>query len=338
MRILYHIPFLETPGAEHWIYMGWRDAFCDLGHEFFEFTAEHNLQSRLREVRPDIFITAINLLDPLKDPVVLQKARKLGVKVFLSVFWPLGKQHEEWKKILEKENIADIYFGEREPESMREFENMDKSYHCIPNAANKLLHFPGESVLKYQYDIVYLGARLPKKEWFFKRVLLPLKNKYRVGIFGPYWTKRDLILAAAHKLCRMARSSLVASFLNRFRVTISPEDERLLYASSKICVNFHERESDGSQPHYILNQRTFKIPACGGFEICDFVPALRKYFAEDEVIMAQDEKDWIKKIEYYLTHKEERRRIQEKGTQRALLEHTYHNRVKQVIDLYQSIE
>jgi len=135
-------------------------------------------------------------------------------------------------------------------------------------------------------------------------------------------------------MCRNVKFRLGSDFLNRFRITIPEEEERLLYSSAKICLNAHERETDLSQPHYILNQRTFKIPACGGFEICDWVPALRKYFVEDELVMAQDPSDWFKKIEYYLSHEDERKRIQKKGTERALREHTYHNRVQQIIDLY----
>src|SRR5207248_8747832 len=60
---------------------------------------------------------------------------------------------------------------------------------------------------------------------------------------------------------------------------------RLYYSSAKICLNFHEREPDGSQPHYIVNQRTFKIPACGGFQMCDEVPAIRKYFSDSEIVL-----------------------------------------------------
>ena len=112
----------------------------------------------------------------------------------------------------------------------------------------------------------------------------------------------------------------------------------MLYSSSKICLNFHEREKDGSQPHLILTQRTFVIPACGGFEICDYVPPLRKYFSEEEMVMAtMDKEDWFKKIEYYMNNEKERNTIRQKGTKRALSDHTYHNRVKTVIDIYTEV-
>jgi spore maturation protein CgeB len=77
-----------------------------------------------------------------------------------------------------------------------------------------------------------------------------------------------------------------------------------------------------------VNQRTFKIPACGGFQLCDHVPAIRKYFREDEVILASlDRAEWRDKIEHFLHREAERKEIQERGTQRALHEHMSSNRV-----------
>lgn len=335
MKILYHIPFTNTIGADHWIYKGWKNAFLDLGHEFFELTANDEVLKKIQEVKPDIFFTAINLWNFPKDKEIFLKARSLGVKFFLSVYLPMGAEPLE---LIRKEDIADIYFGEREPESMVEFEvSTGKKYHLIPNAADKILHFPVKPIDKYSYDIVFLGTRLPKKEWFFQKILIPLTKKYKVGIFGPQWTWGDNFLRATQKTLRCLKFRYLNDIINRFRISVPEEEERLLYSSAKICLNAHERELDLSQPHYILNQRTFKIPACGGFEICDWVPALRKYFAEDEVIMAKDLEDWFYKIEYYLTHEEERKKIQKKGTERALRDHTYHNRVQLIMALYHSI-
>lgn len=337
MKILYHIPYPNATGADRWIYEGWRDALKDLGHEFFELTAHDNLEGKIKEVKPDIFWTAYNLMDVVKQKEKLKWVRAQGVNIFMRMSWPRTKEEVE---VIRNEDIVDIYFDEREPESMKEFEELtNRKYHTVTNAANKFAHYPTMPVEKYQYDIVYLGAKLPSKKWFFDSVLLPLTKKYKVGIFGPYWTLKDNLLRASTKLCRDIKFKQGVVFLNNLRIVIPPEEENQLYSSAKICLNFHEREKDGSQPHYILNQRTFKIPACGGFEICDYVPALRRYFDEKEVVMADiDKEDWFEKIDYYLTHEDERKKIQKKGTERALRDHTYHNRVNQIERIYRSLE
>jgi spore maturation protein CgeB len=328
MRVLYYIPHTITVGADHWIYRGWKCAFEDLGHRFYELTAMDDWDEKLLSVRPDLLFIP-NFINLPKRRETLRRARMDGVRVFLVVDWPM---REEEVRVIKEENIADVYFGEREPESMVGFESATGRQYClIPNAANRLVHYPTAASPKYDYDLVYLGAYLPKKKKMIEEILYPLRKKYRVGIFGSCWTLKDNVLRAWQKVCRKAGLMKIANWINVLRVSVPENEENLLYSSARISVNFHEREADGSQPHYILNQRTFHIPACGGFEICDDVPALKKYFREDEVVIGKDPDDWFEKVEYYLKHEKERKAIQHKGTARALKDHMYHNRVETVI-------
>jgi spore maturation protein CgeB len=284
-------------------------------------------------------MTAVNLIDFPKDVPTLKEMRKNGTRVALWVHWPLVTHLLEKLKAAEpyllSDDIADVYFGEREREGMGDFEQQTgKRYHVIPNAANSILHFPVTPVGRFAFDIVFLGAKLPLKAWLFDNVFPPLRKRYKVGIFGPYWTLKDNALRTAAKLSSCVGFEYGTKLFNDLRITIPDDQEGQLYSSAKICLNFHERELDGSQPHYIVNQRTFKIPACGGFEICDHVPAIRTYFTEDELVMARIDKDeWLDKIEYFLVHEEERRAIQREGTERALRDHTYHNRAGQLLRL-----
>jgi len=336
LKILYHIPNPRGLGADRWIYEGWRDAFAGLGHDVFELVNGDDIAEKTGRLQPDIFWTAYNLIDIPRDKDLLMSMRSRGIKVMMRMDWPRKPQEVE---VIRNEEIVDLYFDEREPESMTEFERQTgRKYYTVTNAANSAFHFPARPVAKYQYDLVYLGAKLPKKKWFFDNVLIPLSGKYKVGIFGPYWTVKDNVLCAAQKLCLKSGLRPIADVINKFRIVIPPEEENQLYSSAKICLNYHEREEDGSQPHYIVNQRTFKIAACGGFQICDHVPALRKYFDDDEVVMVKDKDDWFRKIDYYLSHEEERRRIQKKGSERALKEHTYNNRVEQVLGLLAGLQ
>ncbi len=334
MRVLYYLPYPNGLGADYWIYHGWKYAFEDMGHNFEIATLKDDLKRRVEEFRPDIFLVA-NLDNILfTDSENMLWMRKKGVKVFLIVYWPLRPREVE---ILKNKDVADVYYGEREPESMQDFTRVTgRQYYLIPQAANKRWHFPAETSKECEYDILYIGAKLPKKRRLFEEVLLPLRKKYRVGIFGPYWTFSDNVMRVCQKICRKTGFRSGADIINRirFKRIIPPVDiQRKLFASSKISFNFHEREPDGSQPHNILTQRTFVVPACGGFEICDYVPALRKYFTEDEMVMAKDKNDWYEKIDYYLRNDKKRRQIQIKGTQRALTEHTYHNRVARLFDV-----
>jgi len=336
VKVFYHIPHPDGLGADRWICDAWREGFQRLGHKFVEVSSLRSLADTSAVQTPTLFFTAINLLDSESWVPALHRLRKAGTRVLLWVHWPLVPSVERrLADILKDDDIADVYFGERESEQMAQFEaETGKKYHVVANAANPALHFPAKPLAKYQYDVVYLGANLRHKRWFAENVLRPLKARYRVGLFGPRWTARDHVLRAISKVSRLVGLRGVAKCVDRHRITIPPDEENLLYSSAKISLNFHEREPDGSQPHYIVNQRTFKIPACGGFQICDYVPAIRKYFADDEVVLASlDARDWHDKIEYYLAHDDERRHIQAKGTKRALLEHLSTSRVRQVLSL-----
>jgi len=336
VRVLYHIPYPDGLGADRWICEGWREGFRALGHEFDLLTAGHPLSERAGTARPDVFFTAINLIDLERERTTLRMMRDRGTKVLLWVHWPLEARIDPRRaEVLKRDDVADVYFGEREPEQMVPFqEETGKRYLVIPNAANPALHFPVAPVPRYRYDIVYLGANLRKKRWFAERILRPLGRKYRVGVFGPGWSIRDQALRAGARACRMGGAFPIARAIDRARITVPPEAERALYSSATVALNFHEREDDGSQPHYIVNQRTFKIPACGGFQICDEVPAIRKYFADDEVVLVPlDPAEWMARIEYFLSHEREREAISTRGAERARREHLSTHRVKSVLAL-----
>jgi spore maturation protein CgeB len=336
MRILYHIPYPDGLGADRWICEGWREGFRALGHDFHLLTAEGRLADWTGDRRPDLFFTAVNLIDLDRERDTLAALRARGTRVLLWVHWPLEPRIDPRRaEIIRREDVADLYFGEREPEQMARFEReTGKRYHVIPHAANPALHFPVDPVAKYRFDVVYLGANLRKKRWFARHVLRPLARTCRLAVFGPGWTARDHALRAASRLCRSVRAFQAAKAIDRARITVPPDAERALYSSAAIALNFHEREDDGSQPHYIVNQRTFKIPACGGFEICDEVPAVRKYFGEDEVVMARlDPEDWIGKVRHFLAHPEERERIRARGAERARRDHLSTHRVAALLAL-----
>jgi hypothetical protein len=75
MKILYHIRFPEVNAAERWIFEAWRDGFTVLGHQVELLTAEQDLDARLRECVPDLFMTDISALDLRRDLSAIASAR-----------------------------------------------------------------------------------------------------------------------------------------------------------------------------------------------------------------------------------------------------------------------
>jgi spore maturation protein CgeB len=328
---LFNCPYLSAPGAIRWIVASWGEGFKRSGYAFHTCDDARLLEFKCRELKPTILYCDI-VSTPIEDEAcrdLLREMRQRGTKVCINVYWPMSDQPAARVDALARYNIADLYCGEREPDSMSGFEaRTGKRYVTMPQSANPRFHHPVPFNPKFAYDVAFVGAKLPQKRWFNENILGALSKRYRVGLFGPGWTLRDNTLRAISKGARIINYRPLARLCDSARFSISDEDEVSLYSSSKIALNFHEREPDNSQPHHIVNQRTFKIAACGGFQIADPVAALPKYFANDEIVTAEfDAQDWLTKVDYFLTHEAERKAIQERATARALSSHMAQNRV-----------
>ena len=332
MKILFQINYLGGLGADRWIFGGYEEAFKRLGHEFTYFSYDSDFQAEITKAAPDIlFLFYAGIFDK-NNWQFLRDLRKKGVTVFIFVDNFFNSTQEKLEAYRDGD-LADVYWGENEESCMQEFvQQTGHPYVTVPLASNPKYHFPTAPVKKYECDIVFLGAMMPYKRAAFEKLLIPLKKKYNVKIFGPNWTMGDNTLRLLGLAARKVKLQGLNQWIQKFRISIPPEEENQLYSSAKICLNIHERGPE-QKNHVFLNERGFKIPACGGFEICDQNGALRKYFTEDEVVMSKDDDDWFVKIDYYLTHEEERLRIKEAGSKRALRDHTYNQRIAQFLQL-----
>ena len=82
-----------------------------------------------------------------------------------------------------------------------------------------------------------------------------------------------------------------------------------------------------------LNMRHFEITAAGGFMLCSDRGELSDCFEiGKECATFSDEDDLLVKIDYFLTHPEERMAIARAGQQRTLTDHLYVNRLATVLD------
>lgn len=349
MIIAYHIPHPNSLNAYRTIYNGFKNAFIDLGHEFYTFTADDDLENFLEKNKPDIFLTSTHFYyKKFLDFDILKKYRDRGMKVFVKVdFWssPINKGRINEAKSLKDDTetvqlikngiYGDIFYHvvEQGDKRMLGFEEeTGYKYYTIPLAADRIL-LKGIFEEKFKSDISYIGTYLPQKKDIFNNYLFPLRGKYNVKIYGQDWTFLNKSMGFIQKIGQYFNIPVIRS-LRKSKLKL--EDEGMIYKSSIVSVNIHEnyqREFGGD-----CNERTFKIPLCDGFEITDDVACIRKYFkVGEEIIIAKDKKDWFDKIDYYLKNPEKRLEIINRGQSRVLKDHTYHNRVEQIINIYNSI-
>lgn len=340
MKILYTVSNPYGLGADRWIWEGYRDAFLAEGHEFFTLSEFDDFKKTAQQVAPDLLLLDFCFFERFAFSVpqdFFSQLKQKGTKIFCLT--DVGVDRE----VPQEERIAlfrkylpffDVCYSNYAPEETKGFEErFGKPLHFVPHAANTKYYFPDTRDPKFSCDIAFVGSFYTQKREQYDKLLFPLLKKYRVCLYGAGWTRRDRVLRLASGVARKLKLSSLARLLSKQRIVLSPDEERKLYASSKICVNIHEYYRDGTCKGF-SNEREFKVPASGGFQITDYIPGMERYFdLEREIVAVKTPEDWFQKVDYYLTHERERKDIQERGTARVLREHTYRHRVRQLLGL-----
>ena len=100
-----------------------------------------------------------------------------------------------------------------------------------------------------------------------------------------------------------------------------------IYGRSRInlCLNNNVTGIDN------IKGRNFEIPACRGFVISGPARGLEEFFdIGEEIIVYHLPDDVTNKILYYLQHDDERKAIAQAGYNRAIREHTYQRRFRDI--------
>jgi spore maturation protein CgeB len=344
MKIAYHMPSMDSIYAYRTIYWGFRHAFEDMGHQFYTFTSDDNLENFLSKNKPNVFITSSHhYYQKYLDLQILKKYRDRGMILLTKIdFWksPFSRINEakslkddaDTIKLIRTGLLGDAFFHvvEQGDERMTGFEKgTGYGYHTIPLAADKTVMEHSFSE-EFSSEIAYIGTYLPAKKAFFEDQVFPLGKNHKLKIYGQDWTAFDRVLGMIQRGGQYFNIPFLKSIQ---KPKLELGDEAKIYSSANISINVHEdyQKKFGND----CNERTFKIPLCGGFEITDDVACIRKYFEVDkEIVIAKDKKDWFEKIEYYLAHPAEKKAITEAGRKKVLASHTYHNRSQQIIGIY----
>lgn len=178
---------------------------------------------------------------------------------------------------------------------------------CNPNY-HKRVQLSKADIDKYSCDLSTAGNLHTPRIAVFSHL-----KGYNVKIWGnpaPWW----------------AYTKNIKSFIqNKF---VANEEKSKAFFASKIVLN-------NLQPAEIfgVNVRVFEIAAAGGFQIVTWRPGLQQlYNIESEIVTFKTINELKEKIDYYLTHEDERRSIANLAHKRTQKEHTYNKRLQLLID------
>ncbi len=187
----------------------------------------------------------------------------------------------------------------------------------LPLAAQPEVHKPLElsaaEQRKFGSDVSFMGAGYANRRVAFRELI-----GHDFKLWGTEW-EGDTVLEPYVQLAG---------------ARVSSEDCVRIFNATRVNINLHssvqakELVTGGD----FINPRTFEVAACRAFQLVDRRSLMPDAFAEDELATFGDMTELQEKIEYYLTHAEEREAIAQRGQARVLREHTYAARMQSLLD------
>lgn len=150
------------------------------------------------------------------------------------------------------------------------------SIRCVPFGFNPIIYYPEEAIELYDY--FFVGTNSPLKIEETQKYLLPIVSKFNGILRGANWGETTSEL--------------------------QPHNSRFFYNRSRINLNYHLEAQKHTENE--INERTFIISACGGFQLVDNPKLISSYYSDKELAVANDEKDYYEKFIYYLNKPQER--------------------------------
>lgn len=190
--------------------------------------------------------------------------------------------------------------------------------HYLPMAADEKVFFPAplapDEEKRFGSPISFMGAGYYNRGRFFNALLSrPFK------IWGTDWDWAGPIARHVQEGGRRITSAETAKIFNGTRVN----------------VNLHSSTShEGVNPFGdFVNPRTFEIAACGAFQLVDHRSLLPELFrVGDEVVGFSGPADFLEKLDRYLADPEARAQVAARGMARVLREHTYKDRMREMVE------
>ena len=189
--------------------------------------------------------------------------------------------------------------------------------HYLPSACDPMVHGPvslsAEDKARWGSPVSFLGAGYHNRQQVFASLAhLPFK------IWGTEWP-------TCKPFDRMVQEQ---------GRRLSPTEYVKIFGSTDINLNLHSSsERDGVDPFGdFVNPRTFELAAAGAFQLVDQRALLPELFdTKNELVTFSSAAEMKDQIAYYLDKPEERKRFADAARARALKDHTYTQRIREML-------
>ncbi len=252
--------------------------------------------------------------------VSLLKIRSHDIKIFSwypdDIFYSKNSSRSFYKSI----SLYDCHFSTKSFNVKELLDFGAKKAVFLPHAVDSDCHHPVEvsAVEKEQLgaNIVFIGTYADDKRTDYLEKLC--RDGYDIKIYGNGWHKHP------KNSCLFKRGYI------KFKDAYC-EDSSKIFNASKIVLAFLRKHNRDVQ-----TGRTYEIPACGAFMLHERTDEAKMLFEEGkEAEFFESYEELKKKVDFYLSHEEERKEIAKNGYVKASIPlFSYDNRVETIIKIY----
>lgn len=222
-----------------------------------------------------------------------------NINIMWNISHPKSTPIEEYEKY-------DYVFIASEKYADKIKDKVNTNVHALLQCTDPDVFYP-ERNMDISDEILFVGVTRGVYRKIIKDIL---KTDYDVSIYGMGWEE-------------FIDEKYVKDYF------IPNEELHKYYSSCKILLNDHWNDMiDEDFP----SNRLFDALSCGTFVISDNIPSANDLF-EGSIVTYNDENDLKEKINYYLTHEDERIKIAKKGQKIVLENHTFDHRIKKILSV-----
>lgn len=242
--------------------------------------------------------------------------------------------------VLDKNKIAHIYWAVEDPVAngtlamewaKRSVLTLTPDVECLENYHKKgykaiCIPFAIDPDYYHQYpssshfsalDAIHIGNNynvFPERREAYGYILQPfIDQKTKFEVYGFDWRnpRHSFILPEEYDKGYLAHEQSV-----------------IAYSSAKIVLGVHSI----TKSHTMQSMRTFEILGCGGFFLTQRTLAIESMFQNHvHLVSSSSYEETTELMKYYLRHPDERKKIAQNGQRLVYSEHTYAQRVENII-------
>lgn len=187
----------------------------------------------------------------------------------------------------------------------------------LPLGYDEDTFYPQEK--KQVYDVCFVGHPYPERVTLLKSLASALR--IQIEVVGP-WRVDQLPKKVIHR--------------SRW---LHPRDVAHCYHRAKVVLNTFRPYEKGGREIFAksVNNRSFEIAACAGFQLSEHRPGIARFFSKQEIETFTDTKNCIQAVRFYLENKKKRDEKRKKAAEEVRRAHTFFHRASHIVSQLQKV-